>query len=430
MIATVLSVLSLITFGPSDQDRERPVAHDCGVRWVVQPIDGVATRAVWLALPFGPAHDPVEAPGLAAVLAQALHDALPPACASEPIAVLQTATATFVGRAVGAEGLDAALSSCVAMLSGDLALDDAALLRARDRAVLRADDATVVLPGPVLRGRAIRTLVDGPRAAVAIASPQRMHALDAAAMRAAFRARAGTVGAALLVLGGGQDDGDRERCERALSSVPRRDAAAADASFTRGDAPPARAPHELVEAAFVVAALRAPSRDDAAFLPFALGVEVLRVRAATTFRGYRGAESRAEFGWVDYDPVLAPPLAFVQRRGAKGDDDTVVRAEIAALLDDLATRPPSRVELEAAVRKLGSVFRAPPFDERTRTRLFAQEPAVLLDCGRSTVVGLVSGSTAPRAEELLAIEASQVAAVLEPRLRADARSWFALVPSR
>ena len=422
MIATVLSVLSLSVLGPVDQEPKEPIAPGCGARCVVQPIDGVATRAVWLALPFGPAHDPVDAPGLAAVLAQALHDSLPPAVASAPIAVFQTATTTFVGRAIGAsgpkagessrdattlqpsvvasaaDGLDAALSSCVAMLRGELPLDDAALLRARDRAVLRADDATVVLPGPVLRGRAIQALVAGPGGAAAIASPERMHSLDAASLRAAFRARAGTVGAVLLVLGGGPGDGDRERCEHALSSVPRRDAAAVDASFTRLEAPPATAPHELVEAAFVVAALRAPSRDDADFWPFALGAEVLRVRAATAFRGYRGAESRAEFGWVDYDPVLAPPLAFVQRRGAKGDGEAAVRAEIGSLLDDLAARPPSHQELTAAVQKLGSVFRAPPFDERTRLRLFAQEPAVLLECGRGIAVGLVSGSTPPRAE--------------------------------
>jgi hypothetical protein len=420
MIAKLLCSALLVAPAPQERTEGGPTVP---VPCVVTAVPGVAARALWLALPFGPAHDPAASPGLARVLARALLDGLPAQSAERAVEVFQTPTTTFVGRVVQPDEFDAALAECARLLAGELPLDDAGLIRARDRAVLRADDETVVLPGPVLRGRAARRLLAPPDAAVAHAIPERLYALDAPALRAAFRERAAASGALCVVLGGEDEAADRARCETVLVGPARRSPLP-----VRSVAPepePAESTHELAEAVFVVAAIRAPAREAAEFWPFAVGMELLRVRAARAFHGFRGAELRAEFPMLEYDPVLAPPLAFVERRGAKADEPAAVRAEIAELLAALVERPPTAAELAAAVAKLRSEFRAPPFDERTRLGLLARQPSVLLRCGKVATLRALSGFTTAGLD---AIEPASVHATLAARTAPDALEWVVLLP--
>ena len=426
LFATV--VLSLVSFQePSLADASaspRDLALPNGVRVRVESLPGVRQRALWAVLPFGSHHDALDRPGVSRILTEVLRASFAEANGPSPHEVVRCADATWIGRVVEEPEFDSALEQIASWLRGDLLVDDAALERARDRAVLAADDDTVVLPGPVLRGRALRSLCES---GLADALPPEavggMRDWSATELRAAFAARSATVGVVLTVLGGGDAALDRERIARIVGGLARRSSGvSAQRAGAREEA--AETGHDRVEAPFVIAAIRAPSFEDPDYWPFVFATEALRARAATRLGKMRGNEGRAGFPPLVFDP-FRDPLVFLERRGRDGDPVAAPRREIAALLDGFRRQGPTASELAAVEASLRARWSVPPLDERTLALVKANR-AVLLTRGKLLAADGLSGFATSFAHGVESLDATRLADVIASWFADDAVGWFAL----
>lgn len=332
-----------------------------GGRYRTDAVDAGGRTAVWLCVLTGSDHDPIGSSGMARLFGELLRAASPAPSRELPGEVVVTDRAVLAGVVVADETARAeAVARCAGWLRGELALTDDEILAARGRALLRADDEAAVLPGPMLRERAERTLFAGaPIARRSGGEPEEIRALTPAAIRKAF-ADAFHPSRAILV-GTGRVDGLDEDFASALgtdraaapwpSVSPGPDDGSGEAAITETD---------RVAAPFVCRAIVAPRWGEEGYLPFLIAMEVARSRAAATFRTLRGGEIEAEFPPLAYDFLRAPRAAFLGRRGRDGDDVDSVRAELDSLAAGLRDGGATAPEIQGALSVLMTTLDVPP----------------------------------------------------------------------
>ncbi|MFO1051425.1 MAG: hypothetical protein U1F36_04365 [Planctomycetota bacterium] len=390
----------------------------------VEAIPGVRVRAAWLALPLAPAAD-IDGAAMRRLFAECLRASLPPATAVEPTRVIAVPNGVWVGRVFDDGALDAVVADCRAWLQGELRCDDATLELARDRAVLAADDDTVIRPGPILRGRALRALGDeDDPGALRPESVAAVYALRPADLRARFRAAVHTRGAAVVVLGGEDVEPARSRLAAMLGEIAPREPGTVVATSRQEQ--PRESVHERVDGPFVLAAIPLPAQSDPDHVPFLVAAEVLRARAVIPLGDARGNEAGAAFPPVVFDPLVDSTAMFLERRGRNGAEPDAARAEIDALLRGLSSRPPDDRELSSAVEALRIAAALPPYDERMRD-LLASNHSVLLSRARVLLCDGLRRIPTLFTDPDAAIDTGAVRDVIARRFAPPVVQWFTLL---
>ncbi|MBK8978185.1 MAG: hypothetical protein IPM29_19960 [Planctomycetes bacterium] len=404
---------------------------DNGLALRVDRRDGLPHASLWLTLDGGAAHDPADAAGLAQVLATACADRV----AGDERIVSATALgdAVWLGVTLPAPALPALLATVAALLGPDapVSFDDAALVRARDRALLRADDEAHVLPGPMLRRSAAARLDPRAESRPPGGEPEQLAQLTPERIRAALAARLAPQRAACVIVGAGAELADLARA--ALGAVARRAvpplgtvAPAAAAPAPAGAA--AMPTHPLLDAPFMVAAVPAPAFGEDGYLPFLIGMEVARVRAARVLGTVRGGELRAELPPLWWDPTRGERFAFLERRGQDGDEVGRVEAELRSLVAGLRDGGPTVPEIQSALGALLNELRPlAELDDRTAA-LLAGHPALLHARARLPLVYRRLGWPADLRRALGEVTVAQVQAALRQFLAADRVGYVALLP--
>jgi hypothetical protein len=179
--------------------------------------------------------------------------------------------------------------------------------------------------------------------------------------------------------------------------------------------------------AFVAAGLRAPPPGDPQLLPFALGIEVLRVRAVQAFREHRAGEAKANAPFVIYDLLAGDPLAMVCRRGRNGAPASGPRGEVEELLGRLRQGPPRPQELEGARTALQRELLVPPWTGSWPSSL-AAEPSMLDPRARALALLAHAQLLDKVPAALAAVDERSVATALGKALEPAALAWHAIVP--
>jgi hypothetical protein len=440
MITGALLCACALSAAVSPQDAVRPgeplrfeTVGTGGGRYRIDPIPGAGQVSVWLTLGLGSDHDPAGQPGLARVVGEVLRGELPAATPQRPVEVLVTDRATMVGVLLEPAELGPLLDAVGRWLEGRLALDDDGLAKAAGRALLRADDEAAVLPGPMLRERAEAILFAGePIARPAAGQAERIRALGAAAIRAGF-ARACHPSRASLVLVGAvaADDGElRGALARALAPAERPAAACPPVAAADEEVGgPAETLSARVDAPFVAVGLAAPRWGEADYLPFLVGMEVLRARAAGTFQALRGGEVRAEFPPVGYDFLRMPRAAFVGRRGRDGDPVEAPAAEIESLLAGLRAGGAELPEIQSARAILLGTLDLPPLRPELR-EVVERHPVVLHQRGYVVACYGLHGWPADLRQAVGSVPHAEVDRLLARVLAPERTRRVALRPAR
>ncbi|MBX3462533.1 MAG: hypothetical protein KF830_05140 [Planctomycetes bacterium] len=322
------------------------VAGQAPPGWQWQPIEGASATAFALRWRHGFDDDAPQECGAALAMAEcrlARARRAVPERVQSGVQVADDATVAFV--LARPADVAAAVRFCQVLLDDHAAVDDDLAAAAIARAALAADDADWLYPGPVLRGRARRTLLAGPAARGVAGSAAAVQALSPAHLRRLLRAPVAVEG----VVVGAVDEAVRLAVAGLrLPTVP----ATPRPAWRLADHPlptPVFAPHPRVDGPFVALAFAVPADADLAAL--AVGVEVARARAARDLPLRRGeAQARAPlvgWSWLHGDPVL-----MFCRRGANGEDPERPMAELDRLVADLVARAPTEAECDTAIRTL------------------------------------------------------------------------------
>ncbi len=407
---------------------------DSGARARFVALPGVPDVTLWLGVHVGWAHDPLGQSGLAQVIGQAIRADMPPSSDASPREVSVVADTTLVGVTVPRADAPAELARFARWLTGDLRLDHDALLHARGRALLRADDELDVLPGPVLRDRARRVECEGtPWARPPAGIPDQIRELEPAAVRARL-ADTWRPGRAFLVVLGACDDDLRAAATAALGKPggteapigPLAEPLPEPSAGTAADVELVT-PHDRVAAPFVALALPAPHWGEAGYLPFLVAIEVARTRAARTFATLRGGELEAEFPPVFYDPVRMPPLAFIERRGRDTDDVARVEEELRSFAAGLRAGGAAAGEIRGAIVSLLNRLALPPFKD-AEIDVMRRYPAFLHQRGGILASYIVHGWPADLPASLGAVPVTDVQRELQALFAEDHGRFLALTP--
>ena len=397
-----------------------------GLRYACIEVPGARGLCAVLAVAAGADHDPPGQTGLGAVVAELLrlvHEAERVADRVQ-VELLGPVTLLSVVRTDG-EAADV-LAPWERVLGGRLEIDADRATRALWRAALRADDATQVFPGPILRGTAQRALLAGtPAGRQAVGILAEMRAIDAGVLRsrcaAQFRPRH-----AWLVVAGGLPAAELDRAvQERLGSLPGGEAPAAAArSHDRLPAPVVQAAHDRLNAPYVALALAAPAPASPSFASFLVAMEVLRGRATHDLRPARSGEASAGVTPFEYDAARLP-LVTINRRARDGGSMDEVREELAAF----AARACGRVvaqDLELAASRLRWQLRPPPWDGALAAAL--RDPRSLHPRVRRLVLAAILGWPTDLHEQVAAVSADQVTELLRVALAPAQHRFFALVP--
>lgn len=248
------------------------------------------------------------------------------------------------------EGL--AVAFLRALLDDELPMSDDDIALVVARTALAADDAEFLYPGDVQARRAERALGVGPSTAEGV----EMAKLQPAAIRDLLRQP--------VHRSGGGAGAVRPSLRAAVDALPfGRTPDPRSGRTMLFPAPAAGAPtsetHARVDQPFVMAAFRAPDREQ--WPAFAVALEVARARGARRLPG-RGSEGRARTPLVAWSWVAGDRVVRFHRRGTEArrllpgeqpEADAAAEAaatwhELAAFLDDLRERPPAAAEVQAA----------------------------------------------------------------------------------
>lgn len=430
-LALVVSPQDPATRKPSD-----PLAFerlDSGARVRADAVEGTRAVTVWLCVAAGSDHDPADEGGIARVLGEALREELPDPAPERPVDVVVMDRATLVGVLLPPDELTAHLARVGRWLGGELDVDDDGLLRARGRALLRADDELEILPGPILRERAERLLLAGtPAARPSAGDPAVIRALEPAAIRRAFARAFHPSRATVAMLGALRKETALEAAraafgapvEHAAEPLPPVAAEAADVEEIERETPA-----ERVDAPFVAFGFQAPAWGEADYLPFLIAMEVVRSRAASTFRGLRGGEVLAEFPPVAYDFLRMPPLAFLERRGRNGEPASMVHAELDSLIAGLRSGGAGPQEVQAALGALLETLAVPPF-RKDVVGLLGTYPTLLHQRGYVVAAYGLHGWPADLRAAIGSVPIGRVDRVLAAALAPERGVRVALVPNR
>lgn len=404
-----------------------------GTRLLVEPVPGTGRVSTWLCVAAGSDHDPADAHGISRVLGEVLRAELPDPTRGRPADVLVLDDATLVGLLVEPDRLGEHLDRIGRWLAGELVLDDDALLQARGRALIRADDEIAILPGPMLRERAEALLFpDAPAARVAAGDPEVIRGLTCEAIRSAFARRFHPARASLVLLGDLDPKGAHAAAAAALARGPERPNPADLAIGVRpADAPAVEpvTPAERVDGVFAAYAFPTPAWRQEGYLPFLIAIEVVRLRAAATFRTARGGEGPAEFPFVEYDTLRMPPAGYIERRGKDGDPLGSVDAEIDSLVAGLRAGGATGPEIQAALGALFSLLAVPPYREDV-VEVLRGFPPMLHQRGYVLAAYERNGWPAELRQALAAVPPAHVDRALRTVLDPDRAVRVALEPTR
>jgi predicted Zn-dependent peptidase len=401
-----------------------------GVRTVCAALTGTDRIAFHCLLPAGYA-DEQEIAATATILAAALRADVRETAADSPVTTHVTARHTWLGAVVESEDFPATLERLGRWLSGELQLDDAALERARDVAVLMMDDHAMVLPGPILRDRARRALL-GHGSSVDGRTIEQASRWPAAEVRRRLREVLRREGSMIAFLGGDDAEALRTQVDAAFAALPPREGGAAIAAAAAPRAGELAAmeeiEHDRVAAPFVTMALRVPSADPSAAAGFRVAFELLRKRLVTELGQPRGGEARAQFPAFHHDPFDGE-LAFVGRRGENSDSAGTTRVEIETAFDRVLSVPAGPAELAVIRSQLLAAAAVPPLE--TKLQEIAQRmPSVQIERARLLLADAMSGYPTSLLEHVAEIDADAVARAMSEHFGPAARTFFALVPRK
>ncbi|MCA8975402.1 MAG: hypothetical protein KDC98_11825 [Planctomycetes bacterium] len=316
----------------------------------LHPLPGVATTVIVVTFAHGLDHDEPDESGLAGVLLECRQQrALARVAAVQASGVHVGNDAGQVFVQVAAKDWQRAVAFVAALLDDATPLADDTVRLVVARAALRADDATWLYPGPVLRGMARRALCVGGAGRGEGGSAQALQQLTPAGVDERLR-RAVAVEIAAF---GSIPDGLAE----ALGGLVRPGRPQSQPQPVRFAAPPAAGieivRHRRVDAAIVAVAFPVPAAQQSAAL--AVGLEVARMRANRRFGA--GGELSAAHGlarapFVHWSWLEADPVVSFTRRGSGSAAVPAVRDQLESLLADLRRREPSAAELERAKRAI------------------------------------------------------------------------------
>lgn len=414
---------------------EPAVRLDHGLAVHLGEVGDANAVALALLLPVGLDHDPADASGLAVAAAEyrllGAASALPPQVQGRHEV---HGPFTLFLATVPRERLGDGVAWCARLLAEPAtAVDgprDAAecdrMALALARAALWADDAAAVYPGPVLLGRLRHALLGGAAGARGEAgSAEELQRITPDAVRA-WIARCHGPAVASLALVGGVAAGALDRELAVLAQLPARGERPPPVVRAPAGDLPALLPLAGVGGAFAAAGFRAPP-PTADALAFALGMEVLRGRAARAFVEHRGGEAEARAPFLSWSFGSGAPLVMVCRRGVDGSEADAPRHELAALLADVAERPPQAGEQAAARRLLQSQFLLPPYPRAWQEALRA-EPAGLEARARTLALATHWGWPADLGARLQQVPDAAVARALAEATAPAGLAWAGVLP--
>lgn len=395
-----------------------------GVRYRVATVPGNPAVCAVLALPFGSDDDPAGQTGRAAVVAELIRMTQDDTPREDQLAVDLTGPAILVAGIRPVAELDSLLDELAAIargswLGGEHLADR--IETATGRVVLRADDALHIFPGPMLWSMGRRTVLKGtPAGRHVLGLPEQLRALTADDLRPLQHAGAPVV----VVLGGAAEDAATERVKHAFAEVA---ASGTAPKATVHDALPAVTavqPQERVAAPYVALALPAPDPRDPDALPFWIGMEVLRGRAAAALPPERGREASAYLVPFSFDET-GPPLVELQRRGRNGETWQATRDEVARFVDGLFGNV-TPDEIATAAARVAWRLQVPPYPEPVLQAM--TNPRSLYPRARLLALAELLGWSGDVPQRLGQVSVRTVAEVLAKALAPEGRQWLALVP--
>jgi hypothetical protein len=240
----------------------------------------------------------------------------------------------------------------------DAARDGDRLQLAAARAALAADDAEAFVPGFALASRARRQLAAGTVGGCSLrGDPNALQRLSPAELAAAVGAPPGACAA--LALGDPALGDALAACLQALAPAP---SPVGEGQRARADAGPPVSANGRLDAPFACVALRAPPASPRS-LPFALAIEVLRLRAQRQFGTYRRGELAAAAPFVEYAFLTGAPVAVLFRRGNNGAPLSRPQGELEGLLAAVRHQPIAAAEAATAASVLAAEWSVPPWSQ-------------------------------------------------------------------
>lgn len=402
---------------------------DNGLRHKQVYLPGSRHECLAVVFRVGHVHDPIGQTGLAEVVGETLRLLQEEVAESQRFRIDVRGAFTLMWTTVPIGELDRPAGFLDELMAGRLVVADDLLARAIAKAVLRADNESMVFPGPILRQRAQRLLLEGtPQGRQFMGIPSEMKTMKPDLVRerlaSAYRPRH-----AILTALGGATEADLSPAFEELAALPPGELGSIEPMShdpLPRPGPAVTNPH--VDAPFVSAALRAPSRTSPDFLPFLIATEWLRTRAEMAFRDFRGGESLARFPFVDYRYMEGDPIALLNRRGLNGSSLEDVKAELARFLLTQCESGVTQRTVGSAVRAIALEMSLPPYEPRLLEPMVRQKELLLPRARALGLFELWDWPTDVRARlEEVPIEA--IDAALRSYFSPENLIWLALVPT-
>jgi hypothetical protein len=424
MIAGCAALL-LALAAPQQPDGEcERLANGLRLRAVAVPGSGhVGVTLLWRV---GADHDPRGGCGVAAAVAEVLQLAQEPAPQALRLRVEMHGSFTVAQAVVPAGSAGELRARVVDLAGGRIAIDDDTAARAIAIAALAADDASRLLPGPMLLQRARRALLAGtPRARPASGLVADLKQLRPAALLARIGDQYHAAQAIVVLLGALPPD-EVAAWRDALGALPagagraepqlHDDAAASDPITT----------FPMTDAPYVSFAYRLPDAEPERIAAW-VATAMLQARAASVIGRPRRAELQARFPFLHFHPLAADPLVLVNRRGRNHEPIEGPQQEIEDLLQGFM-RGIRASEVAAAAEQVARAFRLPPFPPATEQEL-ARQPALLPGRGLAIALAVLYERPPDLATRIAEVPVPAVQQALGAMLAPDRRAWFALVPA-
>lgn len=426
-LAGVLVVLGLAAQDTLAAQGKPPKAEALanGLELIYVPSDEAPQVSLALAVPVGWVHDPEGRTGYAQVMRWLFALSQRSAAPGAKITVNVQPRLTLFSHTGPTRGAVDRLAFLEKVLAGKISVtgDDHAL--AVGRARLQADNHSWLYPGSVIQQRAWRDGFRGePAGRQGFGIGREIGAISAEEMRQRL-GRYGCRGAALVVLGGLPAAPWRAVRQR-LVALPESKVTTTTTPTEKATdtAPPLvhDAGHDRVDGPYVTAAVRAVTPGDADYLPFVIGMLVLRSQAYREFRSPRGMEWQARFPYLAYDFWADDLLVRINRRGTDWTKPDLATREIADLLGRIRNRGVSRAQFDAAVLQARSTLAVPPFANQSGPFLAVRARYFATALCRDWPLDLAAG--------VLQVTREDVHRVLREHLAPDRLRWFVLRPTK
>ena len=191
-----------------------------GLRYRLVHVPGSRHECLALVLEVGREHDPRGATGMAEVVGAALMLVQEGESEQQRFKVVVKDGFTLLWTIARIDEVEGRLEFLVELLDGSLEIHEDLLHRARAIAALRADDDSVIFPGPILRQRAQRALLAGtPGGRQSSGIPAEITAIPIPQIRQRIRDSYRS-GHAILGLLGGMKDDELTASLDTLASIP------------------------------------------------------------------------------------------------------------------------------------------------------------------------------------------------------------------